>query len=183
VRDGRGVAASFLPLDWGPNNIVHAAEFWMARCALGLAAEMELGPDRVLRIRYEDVLADPEVTLRRVATFAGLEYQPAMSEGAGHHPSPYHERQHRLVGHAPDRSRADGWRQVLTAREMEIFEAEAGDFLQVLGYQPEYGIRARPASRVEVFRMRLADLVRRGGNNLRRQWRARRSLGRQTSDS
>jgi hypothetical protein len=176
VRDGRGVAASVIPLDWGPNNIVHAAEFWMARCAFGLAAEVELGLERVLRIRYEDVLADPERTLRRVATFAGLEYEPAMIEGVGHQPARYNERQHRLVGHAPDRSRAAGWQRVLSAREVEIFEAEVGDFLMALGYQPQYGIRALPVRRTEVFRMRVRDLAQRARNNLQRQWRARRSM-------
>ena len=65
VRDGRAVAASLLPLDWGPNNIMHAAEFWMAHCAAGLGAELELA-DRVLRVRYEDLVTDPEANLRRI---------------------------------------------------------------------------------------------------------------------
>jgi hypothetical protein len=39
-----------------------------------------------------------------------------------------------------------------------------------------YGVRARPASRLEVLRMRLLDLSRRAANNIRRQRRARRSL-------
>jgi hypothetical protein len=176
VRDGRGVAASLLPLDWGPNNIVQAAEFWMARCAFGLAAELELGPERVLRIRYEDVLGDPETTLRRIATFAGMEYETAMAAGTGHQPTRYNERQHRLVGRAPDRSRVDRWQQALSPRQIEIFEAETGEFLNTLGYQPRYGIRARPARRDEVFRMRVSDLARRAQNNLRREWRVRRSL-------
>jgi hypothetical protein len=149
----------------------------MARCAFGLAAELELGSERVLRIRYEDVLGDPETTLRRIATFGGLEYETAMVAGTGHRPTRYNERQHRLVGLAPDRSRVDSWQQALSARQVEIFEAEAGEFLDALGYQPRYGIRARPARRGEVFRMRVSDLARRAQNNLRREWRARRSLG------
>jgi hypothetical protein len=176
VRDGRAVAASLLPLDWGPNNALHAAEFWMARCAAGLAAESQLGPDRVLRLRYEDLVGDPGPTLRAIASFAGLDYEPAMAEGSGLQPNQYHERQHRLVGHPPDRSRVNGWRQSLTPRQIEIFEAEAGEFLTTLGYVPLHGIRARPATQVEVLRMRLVDLGRRVGNNLRRHRRARRTL-------
>jgi Sulfotransferase family len=176
IRDGRAVAASLLPLDWGPNNALHAAEFWMARCAVGLAAESTLGRERVLRVRYEDLITAPESTLRRIAEFVGLEYQSAMTSGAGGEPGRYHEHQHRLVGHPPDRSRVAGWRQSLTARQIEIFEAEAGEFLTTLGYEPVYGIRARPASQVEVFRMRLLDLSRRAANNIRRQRRARQSL-------
>jgi hypothetical protein len=176
VRDGRAVTASLLPLDWGPNNALHAAEFWMARCAAGLAMESQLGPERVLRVRYEDLVGDPGPTLRRIASFAGLDYEPGMAEGTGLQPNRYHEGQHRLVGHPPDRSRVDGWRQSLTPREIEIFEAEAGEFLTTLGYVPIHGIGARPATQVEVLRMRLSDLGRRAGNNLRRHWRATRTL-------
>jgi hypothetical protein len=111
IRDGRAVAASLLPLDWGPNNVLHAAEFWMARCAPGLAAELDLGASRVLRVRYEDTVAQPEATLRRIATFAGLEYEPVMESARGSRPTRYHERQHRLVGKLPDASRSQGWQQ------------------------------------------------------------------------
>jgi hypothetical protein len=171
VRDGRAVAASLLPLDWGPNNVMHAAEFWMARCAAGLSAELQL-TDRVLRIRYEDLVTDPEAILRRISDFAGLEYEPAMAQAGGHQPSRYNERQHRLVGHAPDFSRVHSWQDSLTQREIEIFEAEAGEFLETLGYRSRYGIRARPAAPTEVFRMRVGDLARRATNNVRRHWRA-----------
>jgi hypothetical protein len=171
VRDGRAVAASLLPLDWGPNNVMHAAEFWMARCAAGLSAELELA-GRVLRVRYEDLVTEPEATLRRIAAFAGLEYEPAMALGGGHRPSRYNERQHRLVGQPPDPSRGSSWQESLTAREIEIFEAEAGEFLELLGYRARYGIRARPAQPTEVLRMRVGDLARRAGNNVRQRWRA-----------
>jgi hypothetical protein len=176
VRDGRAVAASLLPLDWGPNNTLQAAEFWMARCAAGLAAELELGSNRVLRVRYEDVLAEPEISLRRIASFAGLDYEPAMVAKGGSRPTRYHERQHRLVGEAPDASRMEQWRQIFTARDVEIFEAEAGEFLEILGYPSTYGLSARPATRAEVLGLRLRDLGRRVRNNLHRRWRARRSL-------
>jgi hypothetical protein len=177
VRDGRGVAASILPLDWGPNDIVGAAQFWMARCALGLAAELQHGPGRVLRVRYEDLLLSPEATLSGIASFAGLNYEPAMAQGTGHSPSRYNERQHRLVGQPPDQSRAHSWKRSLTSRQIEIFESEAGEFLETFGYQPEYGIRARPARPTEVLRMKLGAVVLRVRNNLRRRRRIRASLG------
>jgi len=176
VRDGRGVAASVLPLDWGPNDILRAAEFWMARCAVGLAAESQLGPDRVLRVRYEDLLTHPETALLRIASFAGLDYQPAMAQGTGYSPSRYNERQHRLVGQPPDQSRANSWHHSLTPRQIEIFESVAGEFLEMLGYEPQYGIRARPVRGPEVIRMKIGAIVLRLRNNLRHRHRIRASL-------
>lgn len=37
IRDGRAVAASLLPLDWGPNEIDSAAHYWAEALAYGLA--------------------------------------------------------------------------------------------------------------------------------------------------
>lgn len=176
VRDGRGVAASLLPLDWGPNDVLSAAQFWMARCAAGLAAELQLGPERVLRVRYEDLLLSSEPTLRRIAGFAGLSYEPVMAQGVGPGPSRYNERQHRLVGQPPDQSRVHSWSRNLTPRQIEIFESEAGELLETLGYQPSYGIRARRARPVEVLCMDLSSAVLRARNQLRRLRRIRSSL-------
>jgi hypothetical protein len=39
-----------------------------------------------------------------------------------------------------------------------------------------YGIRARPATRIDVLRLRLLDLPQRAANNLRRRLREKRSL-------
>ena len=105
-----------------------------------------------------------------------MKYEPAMAAGAGEPAGRYHARQHRLVGQPPDRSRVDAWRESLTSRQIEIFEAEAGDFLTLLGYEPVFGIRARPASRLQTFQLRVADLARRAGNNLRRHRRARNAV-------
>ena len=38
IRDGRAVAASVMPLDWGPNTIVASAHWWVHHVAFGLAA-------------------------------------------------------------------------------------------------------------------------------------------------
>jgi Sulfotransferase family len=176
VRDGRAVAASLFELDWGPNNAFDAAEFWMARCGLGLAAESQFGRDRVLRVRYEDLVSDTEPTLRRVASFAELEYESGMSEASGLRPGRYSEQQHRLVGTPPNPSRVDRWRETLTPRQVEVFEAEVGDLLGSLGYQPVYGIRARPATRFEVLSLRLLDLPQRAANNVRRRLREKQSI-------
>jgi hypothetical protein len=39
VRDGRAVAASIMPLPWGPNRIEPAALYWIQHVGQGLAAE------------------------------------------------------------------------------------------------------------------------------------------------
>ena len=134
VRDGRAVAASVMPLDWGMNEAHRAAEWWVHRVTQGLATEA-LWPDRVRRIRYEDVVRDPESCLRRLSEFAGLRYSEAMLCTSGFEVPRYSQNQHALVGNAPNAARISAWRTQLTARQVEIIEALAEPVLVALGYE------------------------------------------------
>jgi hypothetical protein len=156
VRDGRAVAASVLPLDWGPGNADAAARTWIESLAHGLAAEALLGPERIRRVRYEDVVLRPETTLRELAEWLGIGYVDAIGNGDGGLELPRHTReQHRLVGGAPDASRIEAWRTTLTGRQIEIYESVAAPMLLHMGYEPVHGLGARRRTRAE----RRADVL------------------------
>jgi hypothetical protein len=161
VRDGRAVAASLLPLPWGPNRIDRAARHWVEMVGHGLAAEARWGGSRVARVRYEDVVQEPEATLRRLCAFLQIEYQPRMLRADGFRVPAYTREQHRRVGMPPDPGRVDAWRKALSPRQVEIFESVVGDFLWCFGYTPVYGLRARPMSRWELGRSWLTGVLRR----------------------
>jgi hypothetical protein len=157
VRDGRAVAASLLPLDWGPNEIYSAAHFWTQRVAFGLALRNYLGPDRYVEARYEDIVSQPDAELKRLSQSLGLTYTTAMLEG-GHFKVPaFTKDQHSLVGAAPQIDRLDSWRRTLTARQIEIFESLAGPLLAYLGYETLSGPEPRPASFREKALLTLKD--------------------------
>ncbi|MEA2601550.1 MAG: hypothetical protein QOF89_2542, partial [Acidobacteriota bacterium] len=104
----------------------------------------ELPLDRQLRVRFEDLVADPEGELRGICAFLGIEYHPSMAE-------PYADKAQRMTDgiHAwsrmlgdvkfhqhssVNRSTADRWRD-------EIEEDFLGDVTrrvaEGLGYPPE----------------------------------------------
>ena len=143
VRDGRGVAASILPLDWGPNSIVKAARWWMRMVSFGLAAEACLLPDRIMQVKYEALVANPEETLRSICRFLDIPYETSMKEANGFRPPRYTLRQHQFVGHKPDKQVSNRWKTRLTPREIEIFENQTRNFLTYLGYPLEYGVEAK----------------------------------------
>lgn len=63
-----------------PGNAVLAlARFWADNVGTALAAEEQFG-DRCLRVRYEDLVTDPEGTAARVFTFLGVAQVPGISE-------------------------------------------------------------------------------------------------------
>ncbi|MFN2432180.1 MAG: sulfotransferase [Gemmatimonadota bacterium] len=176
VRDGRGVAASVLPLDWGPNSILHAAAWWPKNLAYGLAAEARWSEARVRRVRFEDLLVDSEAPLRSLCDFLELDFVPEMRNPTGFRVPRYTAAHHALIGGEPQRGRAEAWRQTLTAREIEIFEGLTGDLLGYLGYERLFGVAAAAPTRTEELRSHVGDGLHTAGNLVRRLGRMKRSL-------
>ena len=134
IRDGRAVAASIIPLDWGANTIERAAHSWRKRVSQYCSIESELGPQRVRRVLYEDLVREPEKTMRELCSFLGISYQTAMAGGKGFQVPDYTAIQHSLIGSSPDRKQIEAWRHLLSSRQVEIFESIAGNLLSSLGY-------------------------------------------------
>lgn len=160
IRDGRAVANSIMPLDWGPNTVIEAASWWKEIVGQGLALEDTFPPDRIVRVRYEDLVFEPEATVSQLCDALRLDYEPKMLTASGFHPPGYTVGQHSMIGKRPDAGRATRWKQALTPRQIEIFESQAGDLLRDLGYSMQYGERAKPPSSWEKLWARLTEIWR-----------------------
>jgi hypothetical protein len=155
IRDGRDAATSFLAM---PRGIV--TETWMhPRTPAGfacqwrteVAAARRLGGrvgSRYLEIRYEDLVADVEPTLRRICEFAQLEYEPAMSDYAG--TVDVSAKPHQQSLKQPPTQGLRDWRTQMSSSDVAAFEHVAGDLLRDLGYEtshaPDAAGRLRRAS-------------------------------------
>jgi len=197
IRDGRDVAASFLDQDdMRPNGVAEAALLWRERVSIGRTAGAELGPDRYLELRYEELVRSPGPVLERLCAMIGLSYDPSMLS--------YPERAAEVVAHdgGPERHRGvfmpptvglRHWREELSTEAVETFELVAGDLLAALGYERATDTSwadHRPSVRAlidEVERLRREDValeaqlrrrLRRARANARAARRERRRSGR-----
>ncbi|HSZ39489.1 MAG TPA: sulfotransferase [Trebonia sp.] len=68
------------------NNVAALAEYWLDYTRAIVAAERRFGPD-CLRMRYEDLVAEPEAEAKRVFDFLGVDAVPGITETmfAGQH--------------------------------------------------------------------------------------------------
>jgi hypothetical protein len=173
VRDGRAVAASIMPLDWGPNEIDSAARRWAKRLAYGLAAESRW-PEKVIRVRYEDLVQDPPTVLQHLCEALSINYDPAMCRATGFQVPKYTAQQHALIGRAPDPARVHAWEKQLTSRQIEIFESITSELLESLGYVPKFGPHARKMSRLESLTVGIRELYKKEFVNRRRKRRRER---------
>jgi hypothetical protein len=160
IRDGRAVANSILPLDWGPNTIIKAANWWQEMVRDGLALEDLLPSNQIVRVRYEDLVREPEQVMQALCTALELTYEPTMLQADGFQPPGYTASQHTMIGKRPDPSRATRWKSTLTPRQIEIFESIAADMLTQLGYTLTQGAAAKPPTSWEKRRAALKEFVR-----------------------
>jgi Sulfotransferase family len=153
IRDGRDVALSRRSRGMGAGKpIADVAELWRRRIENARRQAKKL-KGRYLELRYEDLVADPEVVLRRVCGLVDLGYEPAMlryheaaSERIGElgHLSaregrPERAQEERRAAHAlaakpPTAGRTEVWRTEMPAADRVEFERVAGSLLADLGY-------------------------------------------------
>jgi hypothetical protein len=81
IRDGRDVAASWSETWFAPDSDPHALlDRWVAQITAARAAGAGL---RVHELRYEDLVLQPEATLRSLCDVIDLTFDPAMCAPAG----------------------------------------------------------------------------------------------------
>lgn len=131
VRDGRAVYWSNLKRGFPADYSLRA---WQGYYAHALPVLRRVVPEAaVLRVRYEDLAAEPARTLERICAFAGLAYAPAMLRGGARVQHVASGNDMRFRGTAAIRV-DDEWRTALPADARARFESEAGALNAALGY-------------------------------------------------
>jgi hypothetical protein len=158
LRDGRDVAMSWAGVSWGVHDPAEAARRWVRRITVARRHVRRLRAGSYLELRYEDMVAEPEGTLRSVAEHielpwdaAMLDYHreakermaPAMRELHSRYgrtiTAEERERQHALVSEPPRADRVSRWREEMPEADRRAFEAIGGELLAELGYEPGTG--------------------------------------------
>lgn len=154
IRDGRDVALSLSEVSWGPGEVEDAARKWVDELSRARRRARRLARGTYMEARYEDLVADPEPILRRVAEFVDLPWDDAMLSyhhraeermrevarelkplGGGTITAEERARQHELVSQPPSQSRAGRWRTEMSPEDRAAFEGVAGKLLKKLGYK------------------------------------------------
>ncbi len=79
IRDGRDVACSVTPLDWGPDDLDTALDWWAMRLDRAYTAVASAPCERIHTVRMESLLAtDRETRYTDLLAFAGLDDHPAI---------------------------------------------------------------------------------------------------------
>lgn len=152
VRDPRAVVASNLEVPWGMDSHVALAEKWLLDRHEMLRAKRELGPDKYLQVRYEDVVARPDVARRRIADFLDIGYDTAAPTGVKTHHE-WEQAWKRGALEPVTTARVAAWRSSLPDSQVTQINAICRKEMRPLGYGPERN--SLPAFALLAFRPRL----------------------------
>jgi hypothetical protein len=147
VRDGRNVALSYADVPFGPKSVGRAAYLWSRRLRAGVEAGRALPPDRYIEIHYENLVEDTEEQVKKLAEFLNTSFDPAMLDDTERARGAVKKRSARYNPHITDKLTKNlrDWRTDMPERQVEIFEAGAGDVLSLLGYERAYPHPGLPA--------------------------------------
>lgn len=146
-RDPRDVVAGLLEMPWWKQRSVWKTA---AYCRQALTDALRRAPDaaqRVLLVRYESLVADPEAQMRRVCEHVGVAYDPAVlshDQTASRAFLPHESAYKAGTARPLDRGRHGRYRDKLTGQQIRVIERMFGlGLLGRLGYEPDPTI-ARP---------------------------------------
>lgn len=139
VRDGRDVALALRDVDWmRQNEVIDCALYWALRVQTARRAGRWLGPQRYCEVRYEDLVSNPEASLRRVCGFLGLRYADTMLDhraSADELVSSEPNLNEFRTLHMPVTRGLRDWRTQMARDDLITFERAAGEVLVNFDYE------------------------------------------------
>lgn len=186
VRDLRGFLSSYK--NYHRRNVATYHErynplsvsmLWKSYMTALLEAEKAPWGAAVMRLRYEDLVAEPEANVRRLCAHVGVDFAPALLEVDRANTSFVEEG---AEGRAPGifATSRDRWREELTSTEIWLGERICSDVMHQLGYETAAnGARPSPVELAKIAALlpgRAFNLVFRTGKPFK--WsKVRRVLG------
>ena len=151
-RDGRDVACSFKKTLVGEKHVYHIARQWKADQVKALEVDQKIPARRFIKVRYRDLITDPEAVLKSICAFLMVAFDRNMLNYFQAEESIKTARSGIMWQNLSQpiiTGNYDKYLKELTPEEISIFEKAAGDMLEKLGYSVATDYRNTPQIRPE----------------------------------
>lgn len=155
IRDGRDVYSSVRHLHFGGDNPEAVGFEWNWRMYQAIAAEKYIPPNRLIYVKYENLVTNPYETLYTICDFLGISFEAGM---LNYYSSQEANNLARLPHHSnvvkPLSSHSVGrYRRELTSDEIAVLESIMAPCLLAFGY--ELSLPIKPARNLSFYYSRL----------------------------
>ena len=149
-RDGRDVSNSMCDRNWRGITEFQRAGYWRTSIEKAFDSSAKLGSDRCLHVQYEQLVKDPEATLKRVCQFIGEDFGPEMLQFTRHaEDNVVDQAIHAKLVRLPDQNKdLQRWKRESSKTRVLLFEALADDALEACGYELSFGTGTRKAAKL-----------------------------------
>jgi hypothetical protein len=144
IRDGRDVAKSFARAGWHGPWMLGLTREWSRAIELDAKLGKTQLKERVLRVLYEDLVLEPEATLRKICAFIDESFEAQMLQWQDKvdNAVPVRDKAfHAGLGRELNPADISRWKREMTAWEIFIAEALIGAQLGYCGYELRYRSR------------------------------------------
>jgi len=135
IRDGRDVFDSWRKMDKTKNNPAVMALDWLLKEKSINKSFAQVPEANKLTVRYEDLLEQPESTVKSLSQFLGIEYEPDMLEFYNSSQRYIGEHHSKLIFNKIDSQNALKWKTNLDQKETAIFTGIARPLLREYNYE------------------------------------------------
>jgi hypothetical protein len=134
LRDGRAVVESMRRMPWKYRNLRRFSHTWMAGCRRILEYQDKFG-DRVMIVRFRDLIERPRQTVTKVDEFVGLRFHPDQLDHTKQTGVASVQQAHRRrIFEKIDPSRVAQWREAYTPLELSLVNRTMRRYLERFGY-------------------------------------------------
>jgi len=140
IRDGRDVALSFKKTIVGEKHMYHLAKQWREDQELSNYYMEKFGSARAIRVKYEDLLHQPQREIQRICRFIGLEYSNNILKF-------YESQDSKITAESGEmwhnlskplmKNNFNKYKKELLPADIDLFEKVAGKLLIEYGYELE----------------------------------------------
>ncbi|MCB2141176.1 sulfotransferase [bacterium] len=141
IRDGRDVAASFYRLQWKGKWLSRSIIEWKESIEKYLSYKNENIGDRILEIKYEDLVVHTERIIKKICGFIGQKFEPSMLnlENEILNKIPDREKNiHSKVFRRPQINDIYRWKKESSALDVFIIESYLNKYLLAMGYELKF---------------------------------------------
>ena len=135
IRDARAVVRSYIENAWGlGTNCYTGALRWNREVQTQLAFEKEV-PGNCMRVRFEDLIVNPEACLKSICGFMNISFDESMLNYASKKSFVSMNRQSINTFKPLDPVINDKWKAALSEHQIKVINYVCGDLLVHLGYE------------------------------------------------
>ena len=138
IRDGRDVVASLKRMPWWNKNSISAMLNWQEAIHRGVTARRNYSSDQFIEIKYEDIINEPENSIKAVCKFLDEEYSESLLEF--HKIAKESVPSYKMGWHSATKSKINAasigrWKKELEQWEISLFNNKFKNELELYKYE------------------------------------------------